>query len=78
MHISHDIGNLKGNSTFPSWSWWNKFLKRFSGSIKECATEDEPLNHNMVNISFFKIDELRLSDGGVLCGAAFFDAPLRS
>ena len=59
MPISHDI-NLKGNSTFSSCSEWNKFLKRFSGSMKECATEDHTLNHNLVNISFFKIDELEL------------------
>ena len=60
MPISHDIVNLKGNSTFSSCSEWNKFLKRFAGSTKECATEDQTLNHNLVNISFFKIDELGL------------------
>ena len=60
MPISHDIVNLKGNSTFSSCSGWNKFLKRFSGSTKECATKDQTLNHNLVNISFFKIDELGL------------------
>ena len=58
MPISHDIVNLKRNSTFSSWSGWNKFLKRFSGSTKECATEDQILNHNLVNISFFKFNEL--------------------
>ena len=60
MPISHDIVNLKGNSTFSKCSEWNKFLKCFSGSTKECATEDQTLNHNLVNISFFKIDELGL------------------
>ena len=60
MPISHDIVNLKGNSTFSSCSLWNKFLKRFSGSTKECVTEDQTLNHNLVNISFFKIDEFGL------------------
>ena len=45
---------------FSSCSEWKKFLKRFSGSTKECATEDRTLNHNLVNISFFKIDELGL------------------
>ena len=60
MPISHDIVNLKGNSTFSSCSGWNKFLKRFSLSTKECASEDQTLNHNLVNISFFKIDELGL------------------
>ena len=60
MPISHDIVNLKGNSTFSSCSEWKKFLKHFSGSTKECATEDQTLNHNLVNISFFKIDELGL------------------
>ena len=60
MPISHDIVNLKGNSTFSNCSEWNKFLKRFSGSTKECATKDQILNHNLVNISFFKIDELGL------------------
>ena len=60
MPFSHDIVNLKGNSTVSSCSEWNKFLKRFSGSRKECATEYQTLNHNLVNISFFKIDELVL------------------
>ena len=60
MPISHDIVNLKGNSTFSNCFEWNKFLKRFSGSTKECATKDQILNHNLVNISFFKIDELGL------------------
>ena len=60
MPISHDIVNLKGNSTFSSCSEWNKFLKRFSGSTKECATKDQTLNHNLVNISFFKINKLGL------------------
>ena len=45
---------------FSSCSEWNKFLKRFSGSTKVCVTEDQTLNHNLVNISFFKIDELGL------------------
>ena len=45
---------------FSSCSEWNKFLKRFSGSTKECATKDQTLNHNLVNISFFKNDELDL------------------
>ena len=45
---------------FSSCFEWNKFLKRFSGSTKECATEDQILNHDLVNISFFKIDELGL------------------
>ena len=58
MPIFHDIVKLKGNSTFSSCSEWNKFLKRFSGSTKECATEDQTLSHNLVNISFFKIDEI--------------------
>ena len=57
MAISHDIVNQERNSTFSSCSEWNKFLKRFLPSIKECATEDQTLNHNLVNISFFKIDE---------------------
>ena len=48
MPISHDIVILKGHST--SCSEWNKFLKRFSWSTKECATEDQTLNHNLVNI----------------------------
>ena len=60
MPISHDFVNLKGNSTFSSCSKWNKFLKRFSGSTKESATENQTLNQNLVNISFFKIDELGL------------------
>ena len=30
----------------------------FFRSTKECATEDQTLNHNLVNNSFFKIDEL--------------------
>ena len=60
MPISHDIVNLKGKSTLSSCSEWNKFLKRVSGSTKECATEAQTLNHNLVNISFFKIDELGL------------------
>ena len=41
---------------YSSCSEWNKLLKRFSG----CAAEDQTLNHNLVNISFFKIDELGL------------------
>ena len=60
MSISHDIVTLKGNSTFSNCSEWNKFLKPFSGSTKECATKDQILNHNLVNISFFKLDELDL------------------
>ena len=43
---------------FSSCSEWNKFLKRFSGSTKECATEDQTLKHDLVNISFVKIAEL--------------------
>ena len=54
MPISHDIVNLKGHSTFSSCSEWNKFLKRFSWSTKECATEDQILNHYLVNISLLK------------------------
>ena len=60
MPIFHDIVNLKGNSTFSNCSLWNKFLKRFLGSTKESATEDQTLNHNLVNISFFKIDKFGL------------------
>ena len=33
----------------------------FFGSTKKCATEDQTLNYNLVNISFFKIDELGLA-----------------
>ena len=60
MPISHDILNLKGNSTFSRCSEWNKFLKRFSGSTKDGATEDRSLNqfNFLVNISFFKIEKL--------------------
>ena len=43
---------------FSSCFEWDKLLKRFSGSTKECATEDQTLNHNLVIISFFEIDEL--------------------
>ena len=60
MPAFHDIVNLKGNSTFSSCSSWHRFLKRFSGSTKECATEDQTLNHNLVNILLLKIDELGL------------------
>ena len=60
MPISHDIANLKGNSTFSSCSGWNKFLKCFPGFTKECATEDQILNHKVINISFFKIDQIGL------------------
>ena len=41
----------------------------FSGSTKECATEDQTLNHNLVNISFFQTDELGLVGK---CGKHFF------
>ena len=62
MPISHDVVDLKGNSTFSSCSFWKKFLKRFSGYTKECATEDQTFNHNLLNILIFncKIDELGL------------------
>ena len=57
---SHDTVNLKGNTTFSSCSYWNNFPKRFSGCTKESATEDQTLNHNLVNISFFNMNEFGL------------------
>ena len=57
MPISPRYCKPEREFNFSSCSEWNKFLKRFSGSTKECAMADQTLNHNLVNISFFKIDE---------------------
>ena len=60
VSISHDVVNLKGNSTFSSCSYWNRLLKLSRGSTKEHGTENLTLSHRLVNIPFFKTDKLGL------------------